>query len=379
MTLATKPAIHIVGMGSMGAILTVNLLQYTNTEVIPLFRNSDRLSQFQKDSNSTVGIRRLYAPGQPLITKKLTQSYSPENYPGGRIQNLVVTTKTYQTKNALKPYLPFIDSNTNLILIQNGLGVLEVLRDEVFPQMEGRPKLFQGVISHGAFQDKGFIYNHAGFVGIKIARLPWSQEAMVQSNEYLHRDAVDNSLVKIFMDPTFAREFNVQHMTYQEMLFGQLFKFAINSCINPVTAIVDADNGEIHNDCRPIFTSIIEESLEILRIAYKPLFEYEKSYNDKDGFPSLNVNEVLNVEYLVDQIVDIGCVLNAQNSSSMRQDTRYLRDTEIDYINGYVVKLASDLGLGPDAAKTNKTISELVNLRLGLNRKRASEGEWKYK
>ncbi|CAL9734601.1 2-dehydropantoate 2-reductase [Monosporozyma servazzii] len=379
MTLTTKPVIHIVGMGSMGTLLAVNLLQFSNTEVIPLFRNKERLSQFQKDAASTIGIRKLFEKDTPLITKRVENSFCPTDFPGTHIQNLVITTKTYQTKSALQPYLPYIDSDTNLILIQNGLGVLEVLREDIFTKADNRPNLFQGVISHGCFQDEGFIYNHAGFADIKIARLPWSQEDLVQTNDSVVNDSSENSLVKILTEPTFAKEFNSKIMTYQEMLFGQLFKFLINACINPVTATLDCDNGEMVDSCRPIFVSIIEEGLSILRVAYKPLFEYENKYNSMDDYPSLNVNSVLNVDHLVNEIIHIGCVVNAKNSSSMRQDTRYLRETEIDYINGYLVNLAHDLGLSPDSAKVNKTISELVKLRLGLNRKRASEGEWKFK
>lgn len=379
MTLASRPVIHIVGMGSMGTLLAINLLQYTKTDVIPLFRNKERLSQFQNDANSTIGIRKLFEKGTPLIVKKLEKSYCPDTFPKEHIENLVVTTKTYQTKSALEPYLPYIDSNTNLILIQNGLGVLEVLKEEIFPQEENRPNLFQGVISHGVFQDKGFIFNHAGSVGIRVSRLPWSQKDMVQTNEAVLLDTHENSLIQVLTEPVFAKEFNCQYVTYQELLFGQLFKFAVNSCINPVTAIMDCDNGEIVDSCRPVFTSIIKESLEVLKVAYKPLFEYENKYNNLEGYPSLKVNSVLTVDNLVNEIIKIGCELNAKNSSSMRQDTRYLRDTEIEYINGYIVKLAKDLGLGPEYAKVNKTVSELVNLRLGLNRRRASMGEWKYK
>ncbi|CCK68897.1 uncharacterized protein KNAG_0B04625 [Huiozyma naganishii CBS 8797] len=372
MTIATKSAVHVVGMGSMGTLLAVNLLHTTNTEVIPLFRNKDRMDQFQKESNSTIGIRRLYLEDQPLLTKTLTKSYCPETFTGTKIENLIVTTKTYQTKAALQPYLSFIDSNTNLILIQNGLGVLEVLRDDVFANSTEKPNLFQGVIGHGVFQDTGYVFNHAGFANLKIARLPWNQNDFAQRESDVERDALDNSLVKILMQPGFVRELGCEQQTYQSLLLGQLFKFLINSCINPVTAILDCDNGEIKDSCRDVFCSIVEESLSVLRVAFKPLFDYEKNYNGKADYPILDVNNVLNVEHMIEEINRIGCIVNAKNSSSMRQDTRYLRDTEIAYINGYIVSLAEKLQLGPQATKTNKIISELAQLRLSLNRTRAS-------
>lgn len=373
MTLATRPKIHIVGMGSMGTLLAINLIKYSNTLVIPLFRNKSRLDQFQKEGNSTIGIRKIFLDDSPLDTQVLEESYSPENFPGNMIENLVITTKTYQTHDALKPYLPYINSKTNLILIQNGLGVLEVLKNEVFKSTNDRPQLFQGVISHGAFQDKGFIFNHAGFADLKIARLPWTEAESIQDQKFVENDAVENSMVELLTEPNFAKAIACKHMTYQELLFGQLYKFLINCCINPVTAIIDCDNGELFSGCRPVFTLIVEECLSVLRVAYKTLFEYEEKYNGKENYPVLQVKSTFEIEKMVDVIVDVGCVVNAKNSSSMRQDTRYLRDTEIEYINGYIVQLAKTLNLDENAAKVNKTISELVQLRLSVNRDRATD------
>ena len=69
-----------------------------------------------------------------MTVKKLEKSYCPDTFLKEPIENLVVTTKTYQTESALEPYLPYTDSNTTLILIQNVLRILEVLREEIFPQ-----------------------------------------------------------------------------------------------------------------------------------------------------------------------------------------------------------------------------------------------------
>ncbi|GMM54047.1 2-dehydropantoate 2-reductase [Maudiozyma humilis] len=373
--------IHVLGMGSMGTLLAVNMINSSKTvKIIPLFRNIAKVNKFQQEADSTIGMRKVYLEDKPLQTARIDEVYCPETLPKGTaIRNLIITTKTYQTKEALAPYLGYITKDTNLIMVQNGLGVLDVLRDEIFKVPAERPQLFQGVIAHGAFQDQGFIFNHAGFADMKIARLPWDEQDILQTQALVDSDAAENELVRVFNEPAIAKSLDIHHMTYQELLLGQLFKFLINSCINSVTAIVDADNGEILDHCKPVFRSIVEEALQILRVAYKPLFSYEATYNDTPGYPPLTVDKTLDLDYLVEEINRIGCILNKHNSSSMRQDTRYLRDTEIDYINGYTVQLAAKLELGPNAAKVNKTICELVGLRLGLNRRRAEAGDWKFK
>lgn len=61
----------------------------------------------------------------------------------------------------------------------------------------------------------------------------------------------------------------------------------------------------------------------------------------------------------------------------MRQDSLFLRDIEIEFINGYVVGLASKLNLDPNSSKVNKTIQEMASLRLALNRARKINGDWR--
>ncbi|CCD23867.1 2-dehydropantoate 2-reductase PAN5 NDAI_0C02070 [Naumovozyma dairenensis CBS 421] len=377
MTVAKRPIIHILGLGSMGTVLAVDLIRFTNALVIPLFRSKEKLDKFQIEGHSKISIRKLYEEKKPLVECKVEEAQCPETFNSGIIENLVITTKTYQTKEALAPYLKYINSHTNLILIQNGLGVLEVLKDEVFVNKSERPQLFQGVISHGVYQESGFTYAHAGWAGMKVARLPWNDDEMIQTNSLVKRDYAENELVNLLMSQTFAKEFGMEHMSYQEMLLGQLFKFLVNCCMNPVTAIVDCVNGEMVDYCAPVFRSIIDECLTVLRVAYKPLFAYENQYKGNEDYVSLTVDSILNTEHMVKEVIRIGCDINERNSSSMRQDTLYLRDTEIDYINGYVVDLAKKYEMGAAAANVNKTISELVNLRLGLNRTRAQQGDWR--
>ena len=354
----------------------MDLVRQANVEIIPLLRNSDRLRNFQEDRGSRIVVRKLFKEGTPVYSHQIARSYCPETFPRDqRIQNLIVTTKTYQTEAALLPFLPYINKDTNILLIQNGLGVLEELRGDVFTDTTARPNLFQGVIGHGAYQEADSVTNFAGHVDLKIARLPWTDNEceIIQTEETVKLDASLNPLVGVLLEFRFAKEFNVMHMSYQELLIYQLSKFLVNSCVNPVTAIVDCVNGELRAGCRKIFTSIVTESLEILKLAYKPLFDYKDKYNGKSGYPTIDVDSTLNPDHLIGHIISIATGVNGKNSSSMRQDTLNLRDTEISYINGYTVKLAERLGLEVSAAKTNKALCDLVELRLNLNRMREAE------
>lgn len=367
----TQPTIFVLGFGSIGALLAAQLQKRAQANVIPLLRSKQRLAEFQKYEYKAK-IRSIFKEGHPELVATFPNASCPDLMPSEcKIDNLIITTKTYQTKEAMAPYMKYIHPDTNIILVQNGLGVFEVLQEEVF--LDFSPNLFQGVISHGAFHDTGFTFNHAGFADLKIARLPVGKNSdIVQSLSLVREDAENNELMKAFCEPQFVESLAVKHLTYQEMLLGQLEKFLVNACINPITSIVDCINGELKTIAGPIFESIITEALAVLKIAYKPLFDYTPKNSD---FPALDVTGTLDASRMLEFIIRIGCIVNDDNSSSMRQDVLNLRDTEIQYINGFIVRLCEKLGLPSEQCKVNQSVETLVNLRLGLNRTRDQFGD----
>ncbi|SCU98147.1 LADA_0H10880g1_1 [Lachancea dasiensis] len=372
---ATQPRVCILGFGSIGVLLASHLQQNAQVTVIPLLRSEKRLEDLIAH-RKTANVKSLFLDQQPIRETIFDAATCPELIPNDwKIDNLIITTKTYQTKDALKPYMKYLHPRTNIMLVQNGLGVFEVLNEEIF--VEWKPNLFQGVISHGIFNTGGFSFSHAGFGNLKVARLP-SQDpgSIVQSNQLISSDRSGNELIRIMNDSNFAAGLDVQHLTYQEMLLGQLEKLIVNCCMNSVTSIVDCINGELRDIGAPIFDAIISESLTVLQTAYKPLFDYKPSSRD---FPSLDVLGVLDRKRLLAFVLNIGCVVNGSNSTSMRQDVVNLRDTEIEYINGYIVRLCDKLALGRESCKTNETIETLVKLRLGLNRYRDEHGDKRVK
>ncbi|CDO92342.1 unnamed protein product [Kluyveromyces dobzhanskii CBS 2104] len=363
------PSIHILGFGAIGSLIGVHLQKYGGTKVIPLFRSLERLNEFKKNKCKT-SIKPLFDLSLGLVTEQFTSAACPETFKG-KIDNLIITCKTYQTADALRPFLPYLHNESNIIMIQNGLGVTELLKEEVFTGTDLKPNLFQGVIGHGIFQDKEIKsqYNFAGFVNCKISKLPEDDKNIIETFDQLN-EWKKNDLIKALL--ALENSLAVVHMTYQELLLGQLEKFLVNCCINSVTSIVDCINGELANCGEPVFTSIIEEALNVFQTAYKPLFEYPQIFDKTENgkLPKLDVAGRLNLDVTVKSTIEMGCIINGSNSSSMRQDVLNLRDTEIDYINGYIVTLCRKFSLPESDAKVNRTIQQLVKLRLRLNQTR---------
>jgi 2-dehydropantoate 2-reductase len=108
-----------------------------------------------------------------------------------------------------------------------------------------------------------------------------------------------------------------------DILLKQWVKLAINCVINPLTALFDIKNGNI-SDAK--FTGSIEQVLdEVIAVANRE-----------------NVN--LNKEELT-QTVLLVAKNTKNNSSSMRCDIHNGRETEIEYINGYIHRLGKEFNI----------------------------------
>lgn len=122
------------------------------------------------------------------------------------------------------------------------------------------------------------------------------------------------------------------------LLQVQLEKLAINAIINPLTVIFDCLNGELFN--RPPIRALIRALLvEISRVLRSIIDSSTATLVEK-----LAAEARYSLDGL-EKTVEDAAVKTAQNISSMRQDVRAGRLTEINYINGYIVKRGTEQGI----------------------------------
>ena len=110
-------------------------------------------------------------------------------------------------------------------------------------------------------------------------------------------------------------------------------KLAVNCVINPLTALWDCPNGELRHHPEAVM-AICQEVAAVI--------EREGHHTSADD-----------LRYYVDQVIES----TAENISSMLQDMRALRHTEIDYITGYLLKRARAHGI---AVPENARLFEMV-------------------
>ena len=285
-------------------------------------------------------------------SEELSQPYKPFSLGKGDyalseepIHNLIITTKTPVTVSALTSLKPRLLPTSTLCFLQNGMGVIDDVNEHLFPDPVKRPNYMQGIITHGAHvppqkaEEDPFYVVHAGKGTIGLGLLPREGPSAVTADD----EAADVKDVKDekwapssrYLLRTLARSpvLCAIGFTPTELLQQQLEKLVVNSVLNPLTAIVDNRNGSI------LYNFPLTRTMRLLLAETSHVI---RNLPELQNVP--NVNTRFGPQRLEDLVVSV-TKRTADNISSMLADVRAGRRTEIEYINGYIVKRGEELGL----------------------------------
>ncbi|MDX1589346.1 MAG: 2-dehydropantoate 2-reductase [Oleiphilaceae bacterium] len=214
---------------------------------------------------------------------------------------LMVTTKAQHSLEALRPLLPTVPATVPVVLCQNGMGSQQAVAD-AFPQ---RP-ILAATTTEGANRSGPGRVVHAGAGETWLG--PLTDSAGEQAPWLADR------LREAGFEASACR--NIQERLWQ--------KLAVNAGINPFTALLDVPNGQLPRSA-------------FFRERIGPLCREISAVAREEGF-------VMTPEALETRILAV-CHSTSENISSMLQDIRAGKPSEIDFINGYIVRRAQALGI----------------------------------
>ncbi|MEM3987431.1 MAG: ketopantoate reductase family protein [Sulfolobales archaeon] len=215
---------------------------------------------------------------------------------GGHWDYVVVTTKAY---DALEVIARLRYLNFNLVVFtQNGLGVLEAAEEVL-----GSGRVAQLVLNHGVYYSE----EREEFVWVGGSR------------SYIGARGEPPSYLYHLVD--YFRVLNVEVVRNIEPY--RWLKLAVNASINALTAVLGVPNG---------YLAKVPELASATRLVAREVAEVAKR---------------IGIELPVDPEEEAIKVAEktAGNISSTLADLRKCRKTEVDYINGAVVKLGRDLNV----------------------------------
>lgn len=224
---------------------------------------------------------------------------------------VLVTTKAYQVHDALAPFLAEI--SVPIILLHNGMGAVETL------PLATHQQVFLATTTHGALISENTL-RHTGLGNTIIGNYQGLTDRQLEHWQQLLNSAL----------PTVEIHHNIQ--------LPLLLKLAINCVINPLTALHQCQNGELLS---PKFDSQIDKLIDEIQ---QVISQLEPSWQHDKASLKQAVLDVANA--------------TANNYSSMAQDIKYGRTTEIEFINGYLLKQADNLHIN---ISENKALIAQVN------------------
>ena len=231
----------------------------------------------------------------------------------------LVTVKSQQTRSLCAQYQHVL-GGTEVVSLQNGIG-----NEEILAQFSDR--VIGGTIITG-FEWRGPAQVHVTVEAgpIRLGRFPSGLDTGVMQ------------LVELFK----TAGLNVQA---SETIRTDLWAKTLYNCaLNPLGAILDVSYGKLaEGHAWSIIQRVIDEAFEVCRAEAVPQRWQSAS------------------EYL-QYLATVQLPATADHHSSMLQDIRRGRETEIDFLNGAVVRLGEKHGI---ATPTNRTLVELIQFRTG--------------
>ncbi len=294
----------VVGPGAMGCLFAA-YFQQAGFDVALLDHRPDRAALIASSGIVVEGVR-----GRHEVPVRVISDPTEADRPDA----VLVCVKSYDTFEAGKTLRQIIDDDTPVITVQNGLGNVDAL----LQSLGGKGRIVAGITSQGATVLGPGHVRHAGegdtFLGA----------ASADSGDSLDK------LLSCFDKagfPASAVE-NIQDLIWSKLI--------VNVGINALTALTRLKNGEIahHDGTLALMDHAVREA-----VALTEALGIRLVYSDPLG----QVKKVAE--------------LTSGNVSSMLQDVLRNKRTEIDFINGAIVRQGEALGI---PTPVNEFLTHLV-------------------
>lgn len=298
--------ISVIGPGALGLLMAARLAQ-AGAEVSLMDYQSDRAGRLNQQ-----GIRLEHSQGELHLPLRAS-AHHPDL---AQCDLAIVCVKAYHTEAVAQALGEHLSPQARALTLQNGAGNVEALVGAL-----GEDRVLGGITSEGATLLAEGHARHAGAGQTHIGPAAGEPDAFCQE------------VVALFNKAGFETQAAAG-------VAGLIWtKLAINVGINALTALLDVDNGRLLE---------LAGAREMMDLAVAE---------------ALAVGRALGIEFLHEDMVEAVREVarrTATNISSMRQDVRAARRTEIDFINGMVCRQAEKLGL---AAPYNQALTLLIKAK----------------
>lgn len=376
--------IYILGVGNIGRLYAMCLSNIANSPPITLVVHRKALLEHWAAEPGIV-LRR---HGETHVNTCFDIEWWTETPPcegqvaevaaGRNIGNLIIATKATDALPQVNRIRRYLGRDSTVAFAQNGMCKLWPPLGDAYVRARfpdgTSPNWVACVTTHGVTSQGPFKSTHTALADALVGPVMPGGVNRVGEEDM-------GSLVRLVAD---APDLNARKVSRKELWVAQLEKLVVNAIINPLTAVLRCKNGEIFvamDDALPV---VIDELLSEASETLRALISDSKS-DEILLSPPVNQGEVpetsevkslratreqlserFSILRLRSMVLDVGAKVGA-NTSSMLQDVRAGKQTEIDDFNGWLVDTARLLDQGLQLLTHEKLIA-LVKSQAMLTR-----------
>ncbi|POW08359.1 hypothetical protein PSTT_07598, partial [Puccinia striiformis] len=287
------------------------------------------------------------------------------------IESLIVTTKAPHVLDSLKLIRHRLSAHSTVLLLHNGLGVVEELIENCFQEPNSRPTFVLATTSHGVYRlDKGIPvtdtdqeqeqehdhvdepchgrFCHAGIGDIRIGVLPNTlmsqsiERFTLHNSQHQQDNHIENDnpilnplsqtkpnlinhlpniepetkslyhTISSILNPIIVQELSTKWLTMAEFQTSALIKLTVNAAINPISGLLETRNEGLYRESS--FSSLSR------RVCEEASAVFEAQSGGGQPFRPHHPLSVDNLQRVVNEIIHA----TRENISSMCSDLRTL-------------------------------------------------------
>ncbi len=309
--------ILIVGAGAIGSVFG-GLLAYIGHKVTLLGREK------YMDAVRENGLRITGLFGDKIV-KNIATAIAPEEIAQMPYDAILITVKSYDTENAAVSASPFVGQDSLVISLQNGLGNAEILLEKF-----GESRVLAGRVIFGAE------IPHPGTVDVTV----FAEPVMIGSpDNSIPMRRIENICSEIDLCGVPCKPTDeIRKFIWSKALY--------NCALNPLSAVLGVPYGKLLDteSSRETMRKVVAEIFAVAeRLGVEMFWEKPEEY----------------IEVLFGRLIPD----TAAHHSSMLQDIRAGRRTEIDSLNGAIARMGAECGVEcPANAELAEKIKRLEKL-----------------
>lgn len=266
----------------------------------------------------------------------------PDKSDRSHIDQLVVGGRGFEAVKALASVKDRVDNNTNICLLNDGMGVLEQVRQKIFTDTKTEPNFVLGHSSHAlAFNRNRFSTKELQPGRVVLTRA----NAILEARKSLHPSKSQTDFLWQLQQ---MKELSVKKGPYHQWLKFKLPSMMFTAAVEPVCVLLDLPYSSLtHNkSAQSMMNQLLEELTTVV-----------------DNMPEIEGSAELRAFVRGEELKKF-CYRRIKGKSDAPSDLQKRVDkglqTDMNYQNGYFVKRAKDLGIDLPA---NNLMMQMVKAR----------------